>query len=283
MTAPTSRTTVLLAACLALAAAPAPLAGQLAYGFDTGLASRYTWRGLTRRNGAVWQTDAFVALRLGPAFVTAGLWTSMEVVRADVRLPDAIGLGRFVGELDGWAELSYACACDNVDLAVGYTRYYFPDRDAAAALGSTVHETGEVYARLAARVKGLAPRARVWYDPEDTRGAYVETELAYEAVVFPAALTLVRLGALGGFSAGQAIRASDPAAPAYFARDGLTHLDFFTGLQVSFAVMGLPLYALPTAHLTVNVDPHTKIVDRTGRLADTRFWVALTVSAHGSR
>jgi hypothetical protein len=259
-------------AALALAA-PDRLAAQVSGGFDTGIWSRYQWRGLTRRNGAVWQTDLFAAYRIGRSYLTLGGWTSVELAPADLRIAEAMGLGHAVGEIDGWIEWSYAG--ERVDVAVGYTRYVFPERDAAQALGVTALNTGEAYARVALRARHFTARAAAWYDPEDVDGAYLEGRLTYDLVVLPVALPIVRLGALAGLNAGQ--------DGDYFAENGLTHLDFFVEAQLSLGIAGLPLYLLPAAHFQLSLDDATRVVDRAGRLSDTRFWFGTSLSWHRGR
>jgi hypothetical protein len=272
-----------VAALAALALAAPRLAAQVGggFGFDTGVWSRYQWRGLTRRNGAVWQTDLFAAVQVGRSYFTLGGWTSIELAPADPRIDEAMGLGRALGEIDGWVEWSYAGG--RLDAAVGYTRYAFPERDAAEALGVAAFNTGELYARVAVHAGRLAARGAAWYDPEDVKGAYLEGGLAYELVVLPVALPIIRFGVLAGVSAGQEADASDPPAPAYFAEAGLTHLDLSVEAQVSFGIAGLPLYLLPALHLQVSRDDAAKVVDRTGRLSDTRFWFGLSLSWHRGR
>jgi hypothetical protein len=264
---------------LALGAIPNGLTAQWALGVDTGVFSRYHWRGLTRRNGAVWQTDAFVARRIGSTFLTAGAWTSIELARADPRIGESIGLGHWIGEIDGWVEWGYFCPCTTLEVGVGYTRYTFPRESGAAALGSTVFETGELYARMVARVLGfLTPRAAVWYDPEETDGAYFEGGLALDIRGLPALVPVLRFGGLAGFSFGQALDSLAPARPAYFADDGLTHLDFYTQVQLSIGIAGVPFYVLPAVHLQLNKDERVKVTGRGGTPAGHTWWVGVTFS-----
>jgi hypothetical protein len=268
---------------LALGLGPNLLAAQWALGVDTGVWSRYHWRGLTRRNGAVWQTDLMVARRLGPTFLTLGGWTSIELSRADPRIAEDIGLGHFFGEVDAWLEWSYVPPGTGVELALGYTRYWFPRASAAAALGSAVVQTGEAYARLIPRVGPLTPRLAVWYDPHQTKGAYLEAGLAYDLVVLPALWPVLRFGGVAGLSAGQAVDPADPAEPGYFTDNGPTHVDLYTQAQLSLGIAGVPIYLLPAAHLQFNVDQSVKVTDRAGGTADRTFWVALTVSFQAGR
>ena len=255
------------AVVLALAASAEPLGAQAsaAVAADAGLYSRYVWRGLTRRNGWVLQPDLLVGVMTPGGSLSVGAWASLELAEAEPGSDD-LGLGRRVGESDVWAQYERRLEWlgGSLTAAAGYVRY-FVDRAAAAAAGSAAFNTGELYLDGRWRVHGLEPGATIWYDPEEVRGAYAELSGAYRVSVFPLAVPSLYLKMLYGFSWGQASDRDDPAEPAYFADDGLTHIDFSAEAQIYAPVPLGPLrhlYLTPSLHFQVNADDATRRTDR---------------------
>ena len=244
---------------------------------DVTLSSRYDWRGITRHNGWVLQGDLVGGVRFGSGFVTVGGWTNYELRLAEPASTD-VGLGKHFGEWNVWAEV--ALWRGPFDVSVGHIRY-FVDEDAAAAVGTTVFNTGETYVDAQVRIGPFTPRAAVSLDLEKVKGAYIEIEAAYRIPVLPLAVPSLYVSVLGGFSAGQAIDTTDPSQGGYFATNGLTHIDFSARTQVYLPIGPLKdLYATPEVHFVVNIDEATKRTSRSPEDADKatkwRFAVALS-------
>lgn len=279
---PDSRMGAVLGLAAATLCAPRVAASQVTPGVDVGVFSRYLWRGLTRRNAPVAQMDAYVAYRFRSLFVTAGAWTSLELSRADARIADALGLGARVGEVDTWYEVSHAC--QYFEGGLGFTTYSFIQQADAPAVGNTLFDAEELYARITVRVGPVAPRATVWYDWRQTKGAYAEVGASYRVPVFPLGIPVLRLGGLAGFSLGQEVNPRAPAERFYFARSGLTHVDVSAEAQLSLGIIGVNLYALPAVHVRINVDDATKRVRRgPNGASDLMVWGGMTLSLHGGR
>ncbi len=257
---------------------PTLLDAQVVPGFDTGLYSHHVWRGITRRNAWVWQSDIFVGYGIDRVFLTAGGWANFELTRADPRIEEAIGLGNRVGELDAWLEASYQS--EVLELAAGYTAYRFTDVEDAARVGSVVFDTEEAYIRLVGRVGGFSPKAAIWYDFRVAKGAYSELGLTYDFPVLPYGIQVLRLGSSTGISLGQEVNDRDPNEPAYFDDAGITHWDLFTEAQLSLEITGFNLYALPAIHVQFNVDDATRRTDRTldGANTGAKVWGGVVVT-----
>jgi hypothetical protein len=269
---------VLLGVLVGLAAPPHLVAQARWTGaVDATVASRYYWRGLTRRNDWVLQADLATGARFSGSFLTVGGWTNLELSTADPGSND-IGLGRHFGEWNLWAE--FAGWAGPFDFSLGYVRYVF-DEDRAAAAGSAVFNTGELYANGQVRVGAFNPKVAVWLDLEEVKGVYVELSLTGRLPVLPFAIPSLYFGALAGISAGQAVDPADPDAPGYFADDGLTHVDVFARMQI-YAPIGpvRDLYVTPDVHLLVNIDDATKRTSRAPEDQDrsTKWLVGVALS-----
>ena len=243
-----------------LAALPGPLWGQArpAVAVDVAVDSRYVWRGITRRDGWVLQPDALAGAQWAWGSVSAGAWADIELSRAEPA-SEELGLGKALGEWNVWAQLErrFSLLDAPLDLAVGYVRY-FVDRSAAAAVGTTAFNTGELYLDGRWRLRDLEPRATLWYDIEEVKGAYAELGAAYRVPVFPLAVPSLYLRMVYGFSWGQA---AGPDEGGYFGEDGLTHIVFSVEAPVfsplSIGPLG-SLYATPSLHFQVNLDDATR-------------------------
>ena len=80
------------------------------------------------------------------------------------------------------------------------------------------------------------------------------------------------LGALGGFSAGQA-EADAPDELNNFFENGFTHLDLSAGVPVSAGIFTIT----PVLHFLVNGDEITKFTSP-GDESDVKLWGGLTIS-----
>ena len=263
---------------LVLAASALPLESlwaQGSWGFDTQLRTHYVWRGITRRNAWVWQSDVVGGYRVDGTLFTGGAWMTFELTRADVRIDEALGLGARVGEFNGWVEA--ARTLGPVDVALGFTLYRFIDEAEAAALGNTVFDTEEAYVRAAVHAGRFTATTALWQDFRVVKGAYAELGASYHIPVLPLAIPIVRVGALTGFSLGQG-----GAQPAYFTGSGVTHLEVYTEAQLSFGLGGLNLYLIPGIHVQINRDDATRRTrrDSAGLDNDLKAWAGISISWH---
>lgn len=241
-----------LLGAVALAAScafPDLAAAQIVAGADVTYVNRYVWRGVTRASVPVFQPDLYLAYRHGDSFVTVGGWWSLETRSGEDEISDT-GPGQGgLGESDYWVELSTRAG--PVDLAVGFTTYLFDD-DALGGRDSS-WDTSELYATLWWETTALIPKLKIWYDLDAIEGAYIETSVDVRVPILPVAY--MYLGALAGWSAGQAVSESAPSQPAYFEKDGLTHVDI--SAWASFRV-GRGFSLAPELHVQINGDAATK-------------------------
>lgn len=263
-------------AALSLGPGSIPAQVRPAGGFDAAFRSQYVWRGITRSSGWVLQPDLILGAGWPDGYVNAGVWANVELFSAESGTD--ISLGRTVGEWNGWIE--YSSWRGPFDVAFGYVRYRFDD-DVSAAAGSPVFNTGELYGDLGWWIAALQTKLAVWLDVEEVKGAYFELSATYRIPVLPLAIPSLYLGALGGFSAGQAVNEENPEQPAYFEQDGLTHVDLWTYTQAYLPVGPLKdLYGTVAFHFQFNSDSATR---RTGAVPedadkDTKWWVSLALS-----
>ena len=142
--------------------------------------------------------------------------------------------------------------------------YLFPnDFGATEALN-----TWEVYGKLGLAVP-LSPKLAVYYDVDKVNGAYLEGSVAHSVSLGKVALAL---GALAGFSAGQA-EAEDPDELNNFAENGFTHLDLSAGVPLPAGMFTVT----PVLHFLVNGDQNTKFTSP-GEESDVKLWGGLTIS-----
>lgn len=260
-------------------------------GCDVTYASKYVWRGITRRTASVLQPDAFLGLRWPSGFLSVGGWVNIELERADPNDPTAVGLGQRVSEGNVWGQLDLFTRL--LAFKVGYIRYEF-DVAAAAPFNVNVFDTGEFFTNLRLDLPwppqwvsgpGFATALEVaaWYDTEDVDGLYFEPSVELQlpffpllSIWFPSPLPALQLRAAAGFSWGQEITDSMPGG--YFVSDGLTHWDF----SATTSILAARSFNLAVSyHLQVNRDMNTR-----GRLAngmpdpndDVKHWVRLSMS-----
>lgn len=271
----------LLGGVAALALDPQTASPQvrLPWGIDVVTASRYEWRGITRRNAWVAQPDLFGGLAVGNFHLTAGGWMNFEFTVADTLIPAAIGLGRRIGEWNGWFEGQFHFR--RGEIAAGITAYHFPNPAAAEAFGNTVFDTWELYGRVEGRPGPLALRLAGWLDVDAVDGAYLEPSLVYRIPLVPlqpVGIPVIDLGLRAGVSLGQA--AQDGSENGYFAEDGLTHAELFVAPQLHATLFSRNLTLAGSVHLQHNEDPATRRASRLPSDADDRFtlWFGLRAS-----
>ena len=270
-------------------------------GCDVTYASKYVWRGITRRNASVLQPDAFLGLRWPSGFLSVGGWVNIELERADPNDPTALGLGQRVSEGNLWGQLDLFSRL--FAFKVGYIRYEF-DVAAAAPFNVNVFNTGEFFTGLRFDIPwtphwvggpGFATALEVaaWYDHEDVEGFYIEPSIELQlplfpllSMWFPSPLPALQLRAVIGITGGQEIT-NTMTPDGYFAGDGLTiisdgltltHWDF----SATTSIVAARSFNLAVSyHLQINEDANTR-----GRLAygmpdlddDVKHWVSLSIS-----
>lgn len=264
---------LLAGAAAGLGLLPAHAAAQTgpAVGADFGLYSRHVWRGLTRRNAAVVQSDVFIAWRWPRVFVTAGAWANLEACGSGARDAGTLCLGQTVGESNLWAEL--ATWFWRAELTAGVVTYFF-DRPDAVPPDVAGFNTREVYLRSQFRFGVLIPRVTASLDVDDVNGRFFDAGATARLPLSPPLVPALYLGAHAGFSDGQA---AGPGEPGYFAADGLAFWD--CSLALPIVPGGGSLHLTPSIHVQLNRDDATRRVtadvDRSAK-----WWGGVTLSWH---
>jgi hypothetical protein len=256
----------LLAAAALIAIAPGrPALAQATVGADLGLFSGYVWRGISVTNRPVGQPNAYVAFPAGAASVTVGGWANVDLGRYNDTddFSQSGGVSSFnLSEFDPWAEVSVPAG--KATLTGGVVGYVFPND-----FGATEDlNTWEVYGKVGLAVP-LSPKLAVYYDVDKVNGAYLEGTIGHSV---PLGSLSLNLGALAGFSAGQA-EATDPGELNNFVENGFTHLDLSAGVPFSAGIFSIT----PVVHFLVNGDQITKFTSP-GDENDVKLWGGLTVS-----
>ena len=241
-------------------------AAQAMVGADIGLFSSYVWRGVSLTNRPVAQPNVYLTVPAGKATVTAGGWASVDVGSYDDPNDDISqsgGVSSFnLAEFDPWAEVNLPVGMATV--TGGVVGYVFPNDPPAVATEDL--NTWEVYGKVGLGVL-LNPKLAVYYDFDKVNGAYLEGTVSHAV---PLGGRSLNLGALAGFSAGQAESAEDINN---FAENGFTHLDLSAGMPIPVGVLSIT----PVLHLLVNGDAVTKITSPTDE-SDVKVWGGVTIS-----
>src|SRR6184192_3736153 len=197
---------------------PSGVHAQAYLGLDATLSSPYVWRGVTRANGWVVQPEAFVGLKAGGGFLSGGVWASYELGNAGPNDLSDLGTGQAgLAELNYWGQGTWSLGL--VQAALGGIHYTF--RGTAPSAGRTrADNTTELYVELRGTSKYVVPGLALWLDVDRVHGAYVEGSVTVPVLANPLAKPFVALitRATVGYTVGQ--------EGAYFARAGVTHVDF---------------------------------------------------------
>jgi Bacterial protein of unknown function (Gcw_chp) len=241
-----------------------PALAQATVGADLSLFSGYVWRGISVTNRPVGQPNAYVAIPAGKTTVTVGGWANVDLGRYDDAddFSQSGGVSSFnLAEFDPWAEVSVPAG--KATLTGGVVGYVFPnDFGATDALN-----TWEVYGKLGL-AGPLSPKLALYYDVDKVNGAYLEGSIA-QAV--PLGSVSLALGAVAGFSAGQA-ESTEPGELNNFVENGFTHLDLSAGVPLSAGIFSIT----PVLHFLVNGDQITKFT-APGEENDVKLWGGLTI------
>jgi hypothetical protein len=268
--------TVLRAILVAAGASLYAVAGhaQAEIGADVGLFSSYVWRGLSLTNKPVMQPAVWASIPAGNASITLGLWSTIDLGKYDDPFDDISesgGTSSFnLAEYDPYAEVAFTVG--KATLTAGGTAYIYPNDFPTGTAGlNSDFNTVELYAKAGLDVP-LSPFVNLYYDVDKIKGAYIEGGVSHS---FPASEKVsVDLGALAGFSAGQAINDSDPDEFFNFADNGLTHVDLSGGVSFSAGALSFA----PTLHVIITSDEATKVSSPSSFDKDVKLWGGVTVS-----
>jgi Bacterial protein of unknown function (Gcw_chp) len=241
-------------------------AAQATVGADVSLFSSYVWRGVSLTNRPVAQPNVYLTVPTGKATVTAGGWANVDVGTYDDPTDDISqsgGVSSFnLAEFDPWAEVNVPVG--KATVTGGVVGYVFPNDPPAVATEDV--NTWELYGKVGLGVP-LSPKLSVYYDFDKVNGAYLEGTIAHSVPIGGMSLNL---GALAGFSAGQAESTEDINN---FAENGFTHLDLSAGMPIPAGVLSIT----PVFHFLVNGDAVTKITSPTNE-SDVKAWGGVTIS-----
>lgn len=222
---------------LAHVVAAGPVRAQATLNADVALSSAYVWRGVTSSSRSVAQPEATLGLPVGGGTLTIGVWTSVELGRYDRANDISAVYGLLPGpaftQYSAWLE--HAFTIGPADATAGVTTYTYPSVGGLAEQFNTV----EVYGSIA-HGGVVSPHLAAWYDLAAVRGAYVELGLSGDVTIRS---TPVTVDAVFGASLGQGPDVG--GRQAYFARDGVTHVD----IAISTSLTRGPLSLSPTLHV----------------------------------
>jgi hypothetical protein len=211
-----------------LAASPPGADGQttLEAGVDAAFRTNFYWRGLLRDDRAALYPEAWLSVGRGPARLTGGVWTQLRFADPAPAPSDATALGdAWLGASDLWLEAGLALG--RGELTLGVDRLLYAD-GATGQTGSAVNTT-ELSAAAWWDTGLLIPRLRLALDVGALEGGYAETGLELRVPTLPSRNPVLglTLAVTAGWSAALTPKADTlaPRGPAYFADDGLTHVE----------------------------------------------------------
>lgn len=247
-------------------AVASPVNAQLVVTADFGAYSEYQWRGLTFTNRPVVQPDLILTYTLGKTAVATGAWANVELLGYDGVNDISVVGGKNGTSPTAWTFWSEASrTVGRFAMTGGVNIYAYPMTNGIAAAYNSI----EPYAKVALTAP-LNPRVTACYDVDAIRGAYIEGALTHAIALGHS--RVLSLGATGGWSAGQAIRAGS-MENAYFENDGPVVADL--SASVSLPMGGAT--AIPGIHVTRAFDTYTSVV-APGRSQLTKIWVGLSFS-----
>lgn len=215
--------------------APPGAAAQatLEAGADAAFRTNLYWRGLLRDDRPALYPEAWVSAASGAGHLTLGAWTQVRFADPDPAPSPDVALGdALFGASDLWLEASLALGRGALALGVDALLYRGRPTGQTAAAANTA----EVYASAWWDTGIWIPRARVAVDLAGPGGAYAETGVELRVPTLPSRNPVVALslGATAGWSIGQSWDGwpIPPQTPAYYASDGLTHVETLLRLAV---------------------------------------------------
>ena len=259
------------AALLPALGLPSPASAQVYLGLDATLSSPYVWRGVTRANGWVVQPEGFLGLKAGGGFLSGGAWASYELGSAGPNDLSDLGTGGAgLAELNYWGQGTWSLGL--VQAALGGIHYTF--RGTAPSAGRTrADNTTELYVELRGTSKYVVPGLALWLDVDRVHGAYVEGSVTVPLLANPLAKPFVALitRATVGYTVGQ--------EGAYFARAGVTHVDFAASSDVTLRPLRVPTVLRLEGHVQFSTDDATRPTSARPNEArrSGKLWAALAL------
>ena len=260
-----------VAALLPVLGLPSPACAQAYLGLDATLSSPYVWRGVTRANGWVVQPEGFASLKAGGGFLSGGAWASYELGHAGPDDLSDLGTGSAgLAEVNYWGQATWSLGL--MQAALGGIRYTF--RGTAPTAGRTrADNTTELYVDVRATSKYIVPGVAVWLDVDRVRGAYIEGSATVPLLANPLAKPFVGLitRATVGYTLGQ--------EGAYFARAGVTHVDFAVSSDITLRPLGMPTGLRLEGHAQFSTDDATRPTSASPRDArrSGKMWAAVSL------
>jgi len=252
---------------------------QVYLGLDAALSSPYVWRGITRANGWSAQPEGFLSVKAGGGFLSAGAWASYELGDAGPNDLSDLGPGHAgLAELDYWGQANWSLGL--IQASLGGIRYTF--RGTGPTAGRTrADNTTELYVDLRGTSKYIVAGVALWLDVDRVRGAYIEGSATVPLLANPRAapfIALITRAALG-YTLGQEVNTQDPAQGGYFARAGVTHLDFAVSTDVTLRPLRVPTVLRLEGHVQFSTDNATRPMS--ARPSDAgrsgKLWSALSL------
>ena len=259
------------AALLPALGLPSPASAQVYLGLDATLSSPYVCRGVTRANGWVVQPEGFLSLKAGGGFLSGGAWASYELGSAGPNDLSDLGTGGAgLAELNYWGQGTWSLGL--VQAALGGIHYTF--RGTAPSAGRTrADNTTELYVELRGTSKYVVPGLALWLDVDRVHGAYVEGSVTVPVLANPLAKPFVALitRATVGYTVGQ--------EGAYFARAGVTHVDFAASSDVTLRPLRVPTVLRLEGHVQFSTDDATRPTSARPNEArrSGKLWAALAL------
>jgi hypothetical protein len=170
-----------------------------------------------------------------------------------------------LAEFNPYAEVGFEAG--KASLAGGVVGYIYPN-DTDTGLNSDFN-TWEIYATVGFDAP-LAPRLSIYYDVDKVKGAYLEGGVSHSLRLGES--HTLDLGALAGFSAGQAFD-EDSDDFANFEDDGLTHVDFSAGIPLAAGAFSIT----PVLHVQIGVDEATKFHSPSSDGSDFKLWGGVSI------
>ncbi len=247
---------------------------------DLTIGSRYVWRGLSTGRPELTFGMLGSASR-ARSYTSLGIWAMGLPLGVQQSDSNRVGSdpSRYVpleNELDIWLE--HARIVGPLRVALGGTYYFYNEFAVDPGNPASIQNTAEVYARIEHSELNLGsvnivPKIGVWYDVDHIRGAYLETSVTTRLPIVPN--SGIYLGALAGWSAGQAVDSNQTDRGGYFASNGLTHVDFsmvLPGVRFKTISYGLAI------HYQMNVDDFTRMRDNLDGDKRGTLWASLAIS-----
>ncbi len=164
--------------------------------------------------------------------------------------------------------------------ALGGIRYTF--RGTAPTAGRTrADNTTELFVNLRGTSKYIVPGVALWLDVDRVRGTYIEGSVTVPVLANPltAPFFVLVTQAAVGYTLGQDVNTQDPSQGAYFARAGVTHVDFSASTDLTLRPLRVPTVLRLEGHVQFSTDDATR--PTSARPSDARrsgkLWAALAL------